>query len=145
MLLLEPLMRRMTFVFAALALVACSDGSGPDARERFAGIWDLVSVDGQGVPVELAAGPPARVELLSIELDFTSPTLPGVETRSFRSTPSNGGAPSLVGGMTEVSFEVEDDQVTIINSGSGTLDDETLTISRSVLDVYRVHVYQKRP
>ncbi|HJR41898.1 MAG TPA: hypothetical protein VJ812_07370 [Gemmatimonadaceae bacterium] len=151
MLLLEPLMRRMTFAFAALALVACSDGSGPDAREQFAGIWDLVSVDGQAVPVELAAGPPARVELLSIELDFTSPTLPGVETRSFRSTPTAGGAPSLVGGMTEVSFEVEDDQVTIINTGSGlpddvgTLDDDTLTISRSVLGVYRVHVYQKRP
>ena len=48
-------------------------------------------------------------------------------------------------------IEVDGDQVTIINTGSGlpddvgTLEDETLTIPRSVLGVYRIHVYQQRP
>ena len=135
----------------ALTLLACSDGSGPDARERFAGTWELVSVNGQPVPVELTAGPPARVELLSNEFDFPSATAPGTESRSFRSTPAGGGEPMLVGGTTEVAFEVDGDQVTIINTGSGlpddvgTLEDETLTIPRSVLGVYRIHVYQQRP
>jgi hypothetical protein len=143
-------MRRRILAVAALALVACNDGSGPDPRERFAGTWELVSVDGQQLPAELRPGPPIRVELLSIELDFPSSTAPGVETRSFLSTPSNGDPPITTTGSTAIDFEIDGDQVTIINTGSGladdigTLDDETLTIQRSVLGEYRTHVYQKQ-
>lgn len=140
---------RKTIVAAALALIACSDGSGPDPRERFAGIWDLVSVDGQPLPFVLNPGPALVVELTDIELDFSSSTQPGLETRSFRSTPS-GGAPTTTVGTAVVNFEVDGDEVTIINTQSGlpddvgTLDGDELTVSRSVLGVYRLHVYRQR-
>ncbi|HJU90205.1 MAG TPA: hypothetical protein VJ672_12470 [Gemmatimonadaceae bacterium] len=142
---------RKTILAAALALLACSDGSGPDPRERFAGVWELVSVDGQPLPFQLAAGPPLRVELTSIELDFSSSTQPGVETRTFLSTPSGGGNPTTTTGTTAVSFEVDGDEVTIINTQSGLPDDvgtwdgdDELTVSRSVFGVYRLHVYHKQ-
>lgn len=142
-------MRRSILAVAALALLGCNDGSGPDPRERFAGTWELVSVDGQPLPFEVRAPPPLQVELLSIELDFPNGTDPGVETRTFRSTPT-GGAPSNTVGTSEVNFEVNGDQLTIINTESGlpdevgTLSGDELTISRSVFGVYRVHVYQKQ-
>ena len=142
---------RRTMVAATLALVACSDSSGPDPRERFAGTWDLVSIDAQALPFQMAAGPPVRVELTELTLDFPSATQAGVESRTFRSTPSGGGAPTTTTGTTVVNFEVDDDQVTIINTGSGlpndvgTLDGDELTISRSVFGVYRLHLYRQRP
>lgn len=147
-------MRRRAFAVAvlplALSFFSCNgEGTGPDPREQFAGIWDLVSVNGQPVPAELRPGPPVRVEVLSIELDLPA-TGAGIETRSFRSTPT-GGAPTVTGGTTAVTFDISGNQVTIHNTGSGlpddvgTLDDETLTIPRSLLGETRTHVYQKRP
>jgi hypothetical protein len=144
-------MRRTTIALFAFALLGCSDGSGPDPREQFAGTWALVSIDGQPVPVEMLAGPPTTVELTSIELDFPNATDPGVETRTFLSTPTAGGAPATTTGTTEIAFEVNGNQVTIINTESGLPDDvgtlsgDELTISRSVFGTYRTHVYQKQP
>ncbi len=143
-------MRRIATAVLTLALVACSNGSGPDPRERFAGTWELVSVDGQPLPVEMLPGPPVKVELTSIELDFPNATDPGVETRSFVSTPSAGGTPMTTTGTSEIAFEIDGNQVTIINTESGLPDDvgtlsgDELTISRSVFGTYRTHVYRKQ-
>jgi hypothetical protein len=49
-------------VLLVFLVPACGDGSGP-AGESFSGTYDLVSVDGRGLPVVLAAGlsGPSRV------------------------------------------------------------------------------------